>query len=186
MNLKLRVTAILKDVRFMSLSSDIMTTKGMRFSYLAVIAHAWYQNGWKSFVLDHIEMEESHTAGYIRKLCDSVMAEYEIPTHKIVRVVTDSAANMKAAFMQVLFMIESMNLLIFSFIANRSGRFWMRIKKTVISSWRRMCAHRTNFGNTRSSTRKIWRRRTRQFFPAWTSAITSSTSAALHIASNLR
>lgn len=81
-----------------SLTTDIATTKGMTGSYLGIIAHVWEKNRIFSIAIDLISMNEKHTAQNIRAIVDAVIADFKIESNKIFRIITDSGANVKAAF----------------------------------------------------------------------------------------
>lgn len=95
----LKIVDIIKHCSKICLSADIGTTKGMRYSYLAIMAHVFIDCEAVSLALDIVYLEESHTADYVRQCFVDVIDKFKINPSKIFRVITDSGANMRAAFL---------------------------------------------------------------------------------------
>lgn len=92
----LKIRKIFASDSMISMSTDIATTKGMRLSYLGVVVHSWRQ---KSIALDIKELHNRHNADYISSMMAEILADFNVSGRKVFRIVTDSASNMKAAFM---------------------------------------------------------------------------------------
>ncbi|KAM3858642.1 E3 SUMO-protein ligase ZBED1-like [Diretmus argenteus] len=84
-----------------SLTTDIWTSLKME-AYLTVTVH-FITEDWRleCFVLETEKMEESHTADHIAHALTEIIYEWDIPSHKIVSVVHDNAANMVACTNQL-------------------------------------------------------------------------------------
>lgn len=98
-NLQQQFKDALNKIPNVSISADIATTKGMRSSYIAIIAHYISDGILYCVGLDLMEMSEKHCGLYIKKLVEQVLDNYNFNERKVFRYVSDSAANMKAAFM---------------------------------------------------------------------------------------
>ncbi len=65
---------------------------------MAVCAHAWTEAGIKTALLDVVEMNDRHTAAYIRQVISGVMESYSRSIDDFFRIATDSGANFISAF----------------------------------------------------------------------------------------
>lgn len=83
-----------------TISVNIATTKGMRDSYLGINVHFWNKE-IKTYALYMKELEERHTAANIRQVTENCLQGINLS--KILKVVSDGARNMTAAFMYVFF-----------------------------------------------------------------------------------
>lgn len=80
----------------MAITSDIWTSMDTE-SFLTVTVHTYDKDlKLKTFILTTEKLEKSHTAQYIYEVLLKVFEEWNI-YNKIVAIVTDSGANIKAA-----------------------------------------------------------------------------------------
>jgi hypothetical protein len=84
-----------------SISTDIATTKGMTQSFLGICAH-FHDKDTRSLRCVGVALvpsRDSHTAKYIGGKLYDALSTLKLSEEKVFRVVTDSALNMKAAFL---------------------------------------------------------------------------------------
>lgn len=96
MSTKQKIQQIINDTNHISITSDIWTSMNVD-SYLTVTAHM-YDNDFKlkTFVLTTEKLDKNHTAQYIYEILRKILENWNI-TNKVIAVVTDSGANIKAA-----------------------------------------------------------------------------------------
>ncbi|CAF1482350.1 unnamed protein product [Rotaria magnacalcarata] len=81
---------------FISLTLDIWTDRRLR-AFFAMTGHAFVDNTLKSYVLCFLPLHGSHTANLLLQTYENVISMFDIQT-KLVRLVTDNAANNIKAF----------------------------------------------------------------------------------------
>ncbi|CAF3800478.1 unnamed protein product [Rotaria socialis] len=81
---------------FISLTLDIWTDRRLR-AFFAMTGHAFVDNTLKSYVLCFLPLHGSHTANFLLQTYENVIRMFDIQT-KLVRLVTDNAANNIKAF----------------------------------------------------------------------------------------
>lgn len=93
---KNKIQTVLNDTKHVAITSDIWTSMNTD-SYLTVTAHV-YDNAYKlkTFILTTEKLEKNHTAQYLYETFIKVFENWNI-TNKVIAVVTDSGANIKAA-----------------------------------------------------------------------------------------
>lgn len=84
-----------------SISIDEATTKSMHLKCVSVVLHFinTERNKIESAVLPLRQLNQSATASYLRQLAQESVTEYGLQTSRIIRIVTDGAANIRAAFL---------------------------------------------------------------------------------------
>lgn len=87
-----------------SVSTDTATTKGLTHAYIGIAIHFIdpSKRELATVVLDIRQMNERHTGENIRKVVECALEESGIEKSRVLRVVTDSASNVKAAFLYVI------------------------------------------------------------------------------------
>ena len=93
--IKQRVMKVLTQVKHLSLTTDIWTSRATE-SFLTVTIHFIHSWKLKSLVLATIKFSTEHTGEHIADELQRITDHWEI-THKVVGVVTDNASNMVAA-----------------------------------------------------------------------------------------
>ncbi|KAH7697138.1 transposase [Aphelenchoides avenae] len=85
---------------YYSFGVDISTTKGMMLSLIGITAHVFAENGScvRAFGLELVEMEERHTAVYVRRLFNATLEKLKLREARTLRIVTDCGKNMINAF----------------------------------------------------------------------------------------
>lgn len=88
------------DIKSFSLTLDSWTSTGNK-SFITVTAHG-INKEWKlkSFVLDFMYVKQSETGEYIADSVSEILDKWGIPLEKISCITSDSAANMKNAFLE--------------------------------------------------------------------------------------
>ena len=89
---------MLKDVTYLSLTSDIWSTSLTNQSLISLTGH-WIEDDFlrKSAVLQVKQLEGSHTGETICKSIESMIEYWKISKERIHLVLTDNASNMKKA-----------------------------------------------------------------------------------------
>ncbi|CAF4794697.1 unnamed protein product [Rotaria sp. Silwood1] len=82
--------------QFISLTLDIWTDRRLR-AFFAMTGHAFVDNELKSYVLCFLPLHGSHTANLLLQTYENIVSMFDIQT-KLVRLVTDNAANNIKAF----------------------------------------------------------------------------------------
>lgn len=95
LDVKNKIRDELKSASYITITTDGWTSRTTT-SYQAVTAHYFVDWQFKFSLLGCFECEERHTAEYIRDKLTNLLKDWEI-NEKVVMVVTDNAANMKAA-----------------------------------------------------------------------------------------
>ena len=93
--IKQRVMKVLTQVKHLSLTTDIWTSRATE-SFLTVTIHFIHSWKLKSLVLATVKFSTEHTGEHIADELQRITDHWEI-THKVVGVVTDNASNMVAA-----------------------------------------------------------------------------------------
>ncbi len=65
---------------------------------MAVCAHVWTKTGLGTALIDVVEMNDRHTAAYIRQVITGVLESYGRSIDDFFRITTDSGANFISAF----------------------------------------------------------------------------------------
>lgn len=73
--LKSKVKEVIQQSTYVAISADIATTKGMRYSYMGIIAHVWDGIKSRALGLEHVELFEQHKSVYIRKLLEDAILD---------------------------------------------------------------------------------------------------------------
>jgi hypothetical protein len=82
-----------------SLSVDIATTRGMKNAYLGIVASFFDQTDqFRRIALDLCKLSSKHEAAVIKLEVEQVLEQFNLDFSNVAVVVTDGAANMKAAF----------------------------------------------------------------------------------------
>ncbi|CAI6373453.1 unnamed protein product [Macrosiphum euphorbiae] len=90
------IETILSHTKYVSLTSDIWTSLNT-ISFITVTVHFFDNNlNLKTYVLTTRKLESNHTAQYLSGVLTDIIREWKINT-KVVAIVTDSGANIKAA-----------------------------------------------------------------------------------------
>lgn len=86
-----------KDVKYVSLTTDIWTYSETSKSYVDLTAHYYNADSCKidSNILAVEPLDESHTADYIRNIVGTILKSWDIPDSKVKYAMTDGGANMK-------------------------------------------------------------------------------------------
>ena len=91
--------SFLSKARRINLCTDIWTKRGMSASFLGVTAHFFSTKDHKrhNTTLAARQFPSPHTASCIADLVHTILSEWNIPTYKIHRILTDNGSNMVAA-----------------------------------------------------------------------------------------
>lgn len=91
-----KIETILSQAKYVSLTSDVWTSLNT-ISFITVTVHFFdIDLNLKTYVLTTRKLESNHTAQYLSEVLTDVIKEWNIED-KIVAIVTDSGANIKAA-----------------------------------------------------------------------------------------
>lgn len=79
------VQRAVQSAKSIAIAGDICTTKGLGRSYIAFTGHFFLssQKRFVSCLLDVVEMTESHSGEYIKRLCDQVLHKFDIIPSKV-------------------------------------------------------------------------------------------------------
>ena len=97
-NIDTKVFELLKDVEFLSLTTDIWSTSLSNESLISMTAH-WISNEFEctSAVFHAQKMEGSHTGVAICRALESMLENWKISKSSVHMIVADNASNMKRA-----------------------------------------------------------------------------------------
>jgi len=93
-----KLTQLLKDVKLLSLTTDIWSTSLSNGSLISMTAH-WIGDEFKcmSAILNAQKIEGSHTGAAACQALESMLENWKISKSRIHMVVADNASNMKKA-----------------------------------------------------------------------------------------
>ena len=95
-----KIKNILKDCNFITLATDLWTTKNMRNSYLALTCHYFDNKNIKNenILLCLSLMNQKHSSENIKKEIEKVLEKFEINFSKVLRIITDNGSNLVKCF----------------------------------------------------------------------------------------
>ena len=103
--MKDKIKKLLKEANFLTLSTDIWTSKNMEHSYLALNCH-FYDKKLESnqTLLIALELlEEKHTGYVIKEAIEKIIKSYDINYSKILRLISDDGSNLVKSFKSLIY-----------------------------------------------------------------------------------